>query len=227
MIDLSHVAAFVFDLDDTLYPESQFVRSGFRAVAAAFAARLGPPDATVARMVELSQSDARGRVFDALLTERGGAADPRDVAAMVTAYRRHVPELALHSDAARLLERLCGRRRLGLISDGPAEMQRNKVRALNLANRFDAIVFTDEMGREFWKPHPRGFQQAGLALCAAGAQLVYIADNPLKDFISPRGLGWHTVQVRRADGVYRDAVAPPGGEAEACVESLDEIELES
>lgn len=227
MIDLSHVAAFVFDLDDTLYPESQFVLSGFRAVAAAFSARLGTPDAAFARMVELSQSDARGRVFDALLMERTGEADPREAAAMVAAYRRHMPVLGLHPDAARLLDRLCGRRRLGLISDGPAETQRNKVRALNLANRFDAIVFTDEMGREFWKPHPRGFQQAGLALCAAGAQLAYIADNPSKDFVAPRALGWHTVMVRRSDGVYRDAVAPAGGAAEACVESLDEVAIGS
>jgi putative hydrolase of the HAD superfamily len=214
----------VFDLDDTLYPETQFVRGGYQAVARAFEPLLGPADESVARMWALYQTDLRKHVFDTLLTQCGHAADPELVARMITAYRTHAPAITLHDDAARALERLADRP-LGLISDGPLEMQSGKVAALGLESRIGHIVLTGQWGRDFWKPHPRAFETIARDAGVAHERLVYIADNPSKDFVAPHALGWTTVHIRRADGVYRDVPAAAGGAPGHVVASLDEIKL--
>jgi putative hydrolase of the HAD superfamily len=61
---MSRIRAIIFDIDDTLYPERDYVLSGYRAVADAFAGRLGEADAVHARMVALFDTPHRGRVFN-------------------------------------------------------------------------------------------------------------------------------------------------------------------
>lgn len=226
MKSLSHVHGVVFDLDDTLYPEIDFVRSGFRAVAGQFRAALGPADAAVDRMWETFSHGDRTRVFDAVCAERGRGDDRALVAEMVRTYRGHVPSIRLHEDAARLLARLSGRMLLGVVSDGPLETQQNKIDALGLAPRVHAVELTNLYGRAFWKPHPRAFEQIARRLGCPHGELAYVADNAEKDFVAPNGLGWTTIQVRRADGVYRDRMAAPGGAPHHVVESLDELTFE-
>ncbi len=223
MVDLSRIEAVVFDLDDTLYPEIEFVRSGFRAVAASFENEMGPAADGYARLSDAFERGDRRRVFDTVLRERTGAADNSLEQRMVAAYRSHQPSIALHADAQRLLSRLTGRYRLGLISDGFAETQRNKIASLGIAGMLDTILLTDEFGREFWKPHPRAFQELAGRWRLANESLLYIADNPAKDFVAPRALKWTSVRIRRADGLYRDNVQPAGGDPDAVIDSLDEL----
>src|SRR5262249_13447624 len=149
----------VFDLDDTLYPESAFVRSGFRAVAAEFAATLGPPDAAFELMWRAFQSNDRRRVFDLVLAKAGRLPHVTVVNRMVETYRMHRPSLWMQADADRALNRLAGRYKLGILTDGYLETQRNKIEALGLASRVDVVLITDELGREFWKPHVRCFEE--------------------------------------------------------------------
>jgi Haloacid dehalogenase-like hydrolase len=87
-------------------------------------------------------------------------------------------------------------------------VQRKKFEALALAHHFDAVVFSDELGREFWKPSPRPFEVASEALGVDPSECVYVSDNPLKDFIGARRAGLATVRLRRPDGVYAQ-IDPP------------------
>jgi len=144
---------------------------------------------------------------------------------MVECYRCHEPRIQLHDDAERMLDRCAGRLHLGLISDGPPAMQQRKVEALKLNARLAPIILTGSWGAEFSKPHPRAFHQVQAAWGIEPAGCVYIADNPLKDFVSPRQLGWRSVRVLRPDGLYTRACAPPGGESDFEIASLDELEL--
>jgi putative hydrolase of the HAD superfamily len=218
--------AIVFDLDDTLYPERRFTFSGYRAVAGAFADRLGkPPDLLIARMQELFGTPDRGRVFNVILAEAGVADAESLVPAMVAAFRAHQPAISLYPDADAALDGLRGRCRLGLISDGPLQMQRNKLAALGLPSRLDEIILTDEWGPDFWKPHPRAFEEMSLRLGLSPGDCTYVADNPAKDFIAPYDLGWQTVRVRRPEGVYRDQPAPPGGGPGVTIDTLEALSL--
>jgi len=212
----------VFDLDDTLYLERDFAFSAYDALDAHIRESTGRPGfAAACRAAFLA--GRRARVFDEALAALGLPADPAAIADMVARYRGHAPRIELCPDAARCLDRLHGTVRLGLVTDGPETMQRAKIAALGIADRFDALRPTGAWGPGFAKPHPRAF--AEMEAAAAGvASLVYVADNPAKDFVTPRARGWLTVQVCRADRVHTTPAADAAHAAHAQIDSLDALE---
>lgn len=214
----------LFDLDDTLYPEADFVRSGFQAVAARVSEQWGLPVERARLALERAlDQHGRGRTIDHALTELGLPVNPELVAGLVRVYREHVPTLSLHPDAARALERLTARSiPMGLVTDGDPTVQRRKVDALGLNSVFKSLVYTWGRGPEFQKPHPSGFLEALQRLGVAPGDAVYIGDNPTKDFQGARHVGLLTVRVRR--GAHRDLEAAQGCEPDAEIASLDSLE---
>jgi putative hydrolase of the HAD superfamily len=208
------IALVAFDLDDTLYPERAFIRSGFRAVSdylqrERLVRRPLWPDLEAG-----FEAGVRDHAFDRAIEAAGVTPTPPLIRTLVEIYRtRRLPDgrtpldIRLYEDADRALADL--RRaglRLGLVSDGPLAAQEAKVRALDLKSRLDAILLTDAWGREFWKPHPRAFAEMARRLAVEPHACLYVADNPEKDFDGPAAAGWApSVRVRRPDGLYRDA----------------------
>ena len=139
------IKAVIFDLDDTLYPERAYAFSGFAAVASAFKDLLGDPSETTGQMQQLFESEHRRRVFNELLDRRGIPGDQQLVDRMIETYRTHRPTITLHPDADRILTRLRGRYKLGLISDGPSVSQWAKIDALGLRSRLDEIIITSDL----------------------------------------------------------------------------------
>jgi len=215
--------AVIFDIDDTLYAERDYVFSGYRAVADAFAGRIHAPFDLFARMSALFDSPDRARVFNVIVAEAGCANADALVAEMIATYHEHSPAIELDPDAREVLTQLHRRVRLGAISDGHLAVQQRKVAALGLAEMLDEIVLTDTWGREFWKPHPRGFEEMARRLGVPHAAFAYVGDNVVKDFIAPNTLGWTTVRVERSQQVYSDKIAPPGGEPRHFVRSLVDL----
>lgn len=212
--------AVVFDLDDTLYPESQFVRSGF-AAAGALAEAEGI-EGFERRAMALFEQGVRGTIVDRVLAELAPGRAAALVPLLIAAYREHRPRISLYADAAALLAELRGRLPVGLISDGIERTQRGKLDALGIAALFDRIILTDALGgRTFWKPNLAAFEDMVASLPAY--RHIYIGDNPAKDFVAPNALGWLTVCVRRPDGEYRDAGAPAGGAAQHEIATLAEV----
>ncbi len=203
--------ALIFDLDDTLYPERDYVMSGFRAVSSWAEDRLGiPADRSFGELCWLFNDGVQGDTFNRWLESHGFQPDDW-VPQMVQVYREHNPHIAPYPEVPRLLQRLRSRYRLGLLTDGYAEVQKQKLAALGLASYFDTLVFSDEWGREAWKPNPRLFEIVLRRLGIPGPKGVYIADNPHKDFLGARQVGMWTVRVRRADGLYSH-LEPPSPE---------------
>ncbi|MCH7996019.1 MAG: HAD family hydrolase [Planctomycetes bacterium] len=221
---MARVRAVIFDLDDTLYAEQSFVFSGYRAVAEAFRTQFGDPDETVAELTRIFHSQDRRLAFNALFELRGRPADREVVQAMIDLYRSHPPTISLYDDAEAALTRLRTRFKIGIITDGAAVMQEAKVAALGLRTRVDVVVLTDELGPGFGKPHPRAFELMADRLAIDPTACVYIGDNAAKDFVAPNALGWMTVRIVRAQGVYRDTAAQGGGVPQDIVHSLDEID---
>jgi putative hydrolase of the HAD superfamily len=190
--------AIIFDLDDTLYPEMDFVRSGFRVCADFLASRYEmDPDMVVGRMLEFEKKNGRGRVFDNLLMQHGMHSDDM-VSLLVYLYRSHRPVIRPYDETLVVLEKLKSMGLLlGLVTDGMASVQRGKVAALGIAQYFDAIVYTDEIGKDFWKPSNVPFIIALELLNVAAPAAVYVGDNVKKDFLAPNAIGMMTVQVKR------------------------------
>jgi putative hydrolase of the HAD superfamily len=217
------IHTIVFDLDDTLYLERDFVLSGFAAVdrwlqrergVRGFAGRAGR------RFAE----GERGRIFDAVLGELGLDAASAEVDRLVAVYREHEPEIALLPDAAEALAWAGTSFQLALITDGYAAVQRRKIRALALEACIPCRVVTDDWGREFWKPSPAPYRRVMEHFPGLPEGYVYVGDNPRKDFLAPRALGWRTVRVRRPGGEHAGYSATAEENAEREIASLRELE---
>lgn len=216
------VHTVVFDLDDTLYPERDYVLSGFAAADAWLKKNHGIGGLAV-RSGELFAAGRRGKIFDDALRHLG-VADPAPlVPQLVEAYRVHVPNIGLYSETVKVLIWAKQHFRLALISDGYLEVQRRKAAALGLERWIDCLIFTDQWGREAWKPSERSFREVMNRLPGEAGRYVYVSDNPRKDFIAPRRLGWRTLRLRRAGGEHADYQPAAGEAAERDIDSLAEL----
>ena len=174
---------FVFDLDDTLFKELDFLRSAFREIARTLA-----PEAPETLFAEMLDARSRGENVFARLSARFGV----PVADLLARYRAHVPDVALAPAVRATLETLRERgATLCLLTDGRSLTQRNKIRALGLDAFFDDanVVISEEFGSE--KPSARNCEF--FAEKFPGADFCCVGDNPAKDFAAPNALGWRTV----------------------------------
>jgi putative hydrolase of the HAD superfamily len=221
----------VFDLDDTLYAERDFAISAFGA-AGRWAEATHGIAGLGADMTALLDAGHLGQIFNLALKSRLPDCTAIDLDALRRVYLTHTPErLPLFDDAQRALDQF-GQHpdvTLGLITDGTAAVQAAKISALGIGDRFGHAILTGALGpgRAFHKPHPLAFEQMQAALAQPGDRLVYIGDNPAKDFQAPNRMGWTTVQVDRpsqsAFKIHRGAAALPDGDAQHVVASLDDL----
>ncbi len=210
----------VFDLDDTLYLERDFAFSGFAAVEAHLRGLHG--DAVVPGTCRtLFEQGVRGTIFNRALEQFGLIGDAATITALVEVFRGHSPQIVPCPDTVRFLA--ADSRRRAIITDGRFAMQRAKIAALGIADQFGLIVPTGELPQGMAKPHPRAFELVMAWSGEAGAAHAYIADNPAKDFIAPRALGWRTVQIDRTGRVHGGEPKSPGHSAEMRIGSLDEL----
>jgi putative hydrolase of the HAD superfamily len=213
----------VFDLDDTLYDESTYVKSGFRAVAAMLAREHGV-DAVWAyrRMLAILRREGRGRVFDRILAEAIGRASQRAVQACVSAYRLHRPSIRLSAPGDAALRRHRDQP-LYLVTDGNKLVQARKVEALGLARRFRRVFITHCYGRAAAKPSLHCFERIRQLERCAWSELAYVGDNPAKDFVALNTVGALTVRV--LTGGHAAAVAAPGYDARLTLRHLGQLDL--
>jgi len=199
------IRCVVFDVDDTLYLERDYVRSGFAAVGRLLAASHGYAEFEEAAWQRF-EAGARGRIFDDVLQACGVVAD---IDSLVTCYRRHEPAIELLPDARDCLERLAPEVSLAAITDGPADSQHAKLTALGVARWITLGIVTADLGEGLGKPHPRSFELVEQHFGVPGHSCAYIGDNPRKDFAGAKPRGWTTVRVRRAGGLHFDAPSKP------------------
>lgn len=192
-----HIEAILFDLDDTLYPEIDYVISGFRFVSSILEAKKRiDAGAAFDEMLALFEEGARGNIFNQALTHFGCDYSAACIDELVQAYRDHPPDILLPRTTRLVLEQLrAARLRLGIITDGFAQAQRHKIGALMLDMVVDLIVYTDDWGRDFWKPNTFGYVAAARELSLEPASIVYVGDNPSKDFFGAKRIGMFTVQT--------------------------------
>ena len=215
--------AVVFDLDDTLYPEEQFILSGFCQVAEHLGRKGLVANDFFHHLEQVYRKGVRGKIFDEALTLVGIKPGLQLIQEMLHVYRSHTPNIKLFPDAGEILSMLSAKFVLGLLSDGYLGVQINKFEALGIRHYFHAVVFSDRFGREYWKPNPKPYQAVLDQLGIAPDEALYVADNPAKDFITPRKMGWWTVQVKQPNGQYRNLIPQPGYQAHFEIASLLEI----
>lgn len=201
------ITTVVFDLDDTLYDEIDYCRSGFSTAAEFLAGRPGAPSAEriFAAMWDQFTSGNHSRTFNAALDELGLGYDQRRIGELIDVYRNHVPRIELPADSRDVLDKLSIKYTLALLTDGFLPAQQLKVQALGIERYFAKIVYTEELGRDCWKPSRAGFEKVLQSLGARPEGAVYVADNENKDFIAPNKLGFVTIQLLRRSRIHTSA----------------------
>jgi putative hydrolase of the HAD superfamily len=191
------IQALVFDLDDTLYSEIDFVTGGYKAVARYVSGRYGANcnDVFYSMMASFASSGRRS-VLPKVVKDFLGEAVP--ISELVEVYREHLPEIRLYPGYGCLLERLSREYKLGIITDGLPDIQRRKVQALGLEYRMDKIIYTWDYGQEKGKPHPFAFSLMLDYLRTDPCEALYVGDNPVKDCRGAHAAGMRFVQVRAA-----------------------------
>lgn len=187
----------IFDMDDTLYGEKEYVLSGYHQIAQKF------PE--IKDMEEcLWQAFLDGKpAIDAVLDAKGLATKENKELCLQT-YRFQIPDIHLYPEVKELLTTLKEQGfNLGLITDGRPEGQRAKIKALGLSSYFEEIIITDELGGiDFRKPNSLAFEIMSQRFNCSFEQMCYIGDNLNKDFIAPEKLGMKSIYFRNKDGLY-------------------------
>lgn len=192
----------IFDMDDTLYSETDYVRSGYEQIAKHF-----PEIDNMA--VKLWDAFEGGKQAINYVLEQEGLLSEIAVQQALHIYRYQQPQISLYPEAEQLLEALKSRGiRLGMITDGRPEGQRAKIASLGIEKYFDKIIITDELGGvSMRKPNPVAFELMQAHFNVPYSEMVYIGDNPKKDFIAPAALGMDCIYFRNSAGLYSTKVS--------------------
>ncbi len=180
----------VFDLDDTLYDEIDFVKSGFMQISNFLQNR-----EYYEFMLNDFQKNGSGKIFNNLISEYSLNIALQE---LVDIYRFHKPDISLSQKTAGLLEKLDFAK--ALITDGHFITQKNKFLALGLDKYIEYPIYTHFYHTK--KPEPKAFKMVMDRY--KNEKYCYISDNPKKDFFAPRKLGWKTIRYKNPNGIYRN-----------------------
>lgn len=213
------IKAVVFDMDDTLYEEKEYVISGFKAVDKCIRNNY-EVNGFFETATLLFNTGEREFIFNKALDQLGIEYEEHTIKELINCYRSHLPDIHLLEDAGWVLDHLASTVKIALLSDGYLIAQQQKVQALNLNDRFDAIVLSDAFGRENWKPSPFIYEEVRKQLKLHHNECMYVGDNVKKDFITANRLGWTTVQIQREHGLYAGVSVEQEFEAHYRIDNL-------
>jgi putative hydrolase of the HAD superfamily len=168
---------FVFDLDDTLYCERDFEKSGIKFVY----------DYLKIDTIKLNVLlNLRTNWIEELILQSEIEITKESI---LDLYRYHKPKIELYNSAKSFLEKLISfKAEMSLITDGRSVTQRNKLISLGIQSYFKKIIISEEIKSE--KPSEINFR---MVMDNEKKEYIYIADNVKKDFITPNKLGWTTI----------------------------------
>lgn len=197
------IEAVVFDLDDTLWPiaptimrAEQAMREWISANVPEVAARWDADTLKLLRAKLIAADPSlhndvmalrRGTILAAFEACGGSAAQAEAAFELFRAERQKV---TFYPDALPALERLARHFRLGVISNGFAN-----VAAIGIGHHFDSVVSAHEVG--FSKPDPRIYAACAQRMGLAPQQMLYVGDDPHNDIVGPTLAGLQAAWINR------------------------------
>jgi putative hydrolase of the HAD superfamily len=211
----------IFDLDDTLIDEIKYVKSGFRHVSKKIS-NIFNSKKVEWHLNKVFRFYGRGKVFDNFFKE---FLKPKQIDYLIKCYRQHVPDIKLKREARILLNKLQKKNiSMYLVTDGDKVAQKKKIIKLSLNKYFKKIFITHEYGARNMKPSLYCFKKIKLLENISWKELVYIADNPRKDFINLNLVGAKTIRV--LTGPYKHMKVPKNYDAQYKINSLKNFKLD-
>ena len=209
----------VFDLDEVLYDEKTYVISGFRAVSEFLEKDEAIPKKIIFEYLKRRLKNGRERIFNDLL-DNFRIYSQKNLKKCISVYRTHTPKIKLYSDAKDCLKRLKNYP-LYIVTDGNKMVQKNKIKALNLENHIKKTILTSNYGLRNSKPSTFCFQKICDMEKTSPTNLVYIGDDPHKDFVGLKREGFKTIRLFK--GRFKNERLSKEFEADYKIKSLKEI----
>lgn len=209
----------IFDLDEVLYDEITFVKSGLDSVSNYLYNKFSVPRKDSKRYLDKRLQKERGKILDCLLEEFGLYSKKR-VRECLSVYRFHIPKIQLYEDADKCLKRL-NEFPIYIVTDGNKIVQKNKLQALGLYQRVKHCYLTSNYGLQHTKPSPYCFLKICEKENVKPSDVIYIADNPSKDFVGIKPLGFRTIRLLK--GRYKNMKKEKKYEAEFTIKSLSQL----
>ena len=178
----SHI---VFDLDDTLYKEIDFVKSAYLYINQYLKKIYGED------FSQHIENCLKNKInFYDIIDSKLNHNQIFPIEKYLELYRFHPPDINLSDDTVDFINKLLNLNiEFSIITDGRSISQRNKISALGLNSLVKNIIISEETG--FEKPHSNNFKI--LNRIYTDTKLIYIADNTSKDFSAPNNLKWDTI----------------------------------
>jgi putative hydrolase of the HAD superfamily len=218
---LQHIKGIVFDLDDTLYPQEAFKRSGFAVVAGWVAKQYDfNPSLIITELEGIMRR--KGASYPYMFDDLVGRLnmDKSNISLMVQVFIDHEPTINCYPGVHALLYRLRKKFKLGLLTDGRLAVQRRKIKALGLETEFDEILCSDRIGLE--KPAKELYEWFEKKFKMSGKCLVYVGDNPNKDFYGANIQGWCSIMVNT--GEIQKSAKPSVYNSKIEIPSINDLE---
>ncbi len=211
----------VFDLDDTLYDEKQFVYSGFSEVANWISKMSNTPANEILDfMIKDLSVNGRGLVFNNAL-KKYFRESRKNTKKCISIYRLHKPKISLEQDVINLLLELGKDYNLYILTDGNKIVQSNKIKSLDIEKYIKKAFITHRYGLKASKPSLKCFQIIRNIEKINWHELVYIGDNPNKDFVNLNQVNAITIRVLQGD--YSNTKAKNGYDAKYKINALTDL----
>ena len=221
------IEAVVFDLDDTLWPIAPVIIRAETAMREWIAQHVpdvaaGWDGSTLKRvrsgLITANPAIAndvmalrRGTIF-AAFDELGGT--PLQAALAFNCFSAARQKVEFYPDALPALERLAAHFRLGVISNGFANVQ-----AIGIGHWFEVVISAHEVGVS--KPEPAIYHACVERMALPGSAMLYAGDDPHNDVVGPQAIGLKAAWINRSgaswpqsldgshspDGVFADLTA--------------------
>jgi len=222
---MAKIKAALFDLDDTLISEHHYIESGYRHISKILSEKHNKDSGELYNTLTSLFNESPKNVFNRMLDSLEIEYTKDMIMELVEAYRSHLPKISFFDDVSPCLSFMKEQGlRTGIITDGFAVAQRQKLKAVNAEKYFDEIIVTDELGidRKYWKPHPLAFKMMKQKFNIAFEEMVYIGDNPEKDFHISQELPIKTIRIFR-NGVHTNKQYLAGVKEHHSIHNLGEL----
>jgi len=183
----SHVDAWVFDLDNTLYPPAMRLFDQVNARMTDFVMRTTKSDRRRADLLRKQYWLDYGTTLAGLMAHHSVDPEPYLVEVHEIDFTALTPDPALRAAIARLP----GRRIV--YTNGSAPYARRVLEKRGLEGLFDAVYGVEHAGYHP-KPQPQAFKAVFAADGLAPARAAMFEDDP-RNLLVPHGLGMRTVHV--------------------------------
>lgn len=178
---------FIFDLDDTLYKECTYVFSAFRFLGTSVKREFNVKNLDQ-RLIELFKQGVANPI-NVAWKEFGLSEDV--LLPSIKKMQKHKPKIVLDDSAQDFLFNIrANESGFCIVTDGRSVTQRAKIRALGLDDA-DIISISEETGA--CKPSDICFNKINQEYNSQ--KLIYVGDNPRKDFFMPNQMGWKSVML--------------------------------